>query len=108
VIRSIDDIDVKGKRVLTRVDFNVPQDDNGVITDDTRVRESLPTIESITSRGGIAILMSHLGRPKGQRNEKYSLRPIGEHLASLRTRGRTLFADDCIGNEATTVVGLAQ
>jgi len=108
VIRTIDEIDVSKQRVLTRVDFNVPLNDAGAITDDTRIRESLPTIDSITSRGGIAILMSHLGRPKGQPTPKYSLRPVGEYLASMRRRGRVLFADDCVGTEAQTVVGLAQ
>ena len=83
MIQRIDAVDVAGKRVLTRVDFNVPQDSTGAITDDTRIRESLPTIESIVGRGGIAILMSHLGRPKGARVEKYSLRPIAEHLQTL-------------------------
>jgi phosphoglycerate kinase len=98
VIQRIDAVDVAGKRVLTRVDFNVPQDSTGAITDDTRIRESLPTIESIVGRGGIAILMSHLGRPKGARVEKYSLRPIAEHLQTLLPDRRVIVASDCIGD----------
>ena len=97
MIQRIDAVDVAGKRVLTRVDFNVPQDATGAITDDTRIRESLPTIESITSREGVAILMSHLGRPKGARVVKYSLQPIAEHLQKLLPQLRVRFASDCIG-----------
>lgn len=108
MIHRIDAVDVSGKRVLTRVDFNVPQDATGAITDDTRIRESLPTIESITSRGGIAILMSHLGRPKGTRVEKYSLRPIADHLQTLLPGQRVLFAQDCIGADVEAVCAEAQ
>lgn len=97
MIQRIDAVDVAGKRVLTRVDFNVPQDSTGAITDDTRIRESLPTIESIANRGGVAILMSHLGRPKGAAVEKYSLRPIAEHLQTLLPGRRVGMASDCIG-----------
>ena len=109
VIRSIADIDVAGKRVLTRVDFNVPQDEHGSITDDTRIVESLPTIMSIVDRGGIAVLMSHLGRPKGERKAKYSLRPVAEHLSKLlMARGVAVsFADDCIGEHAQVAVSSA-
>jgi phosphoglycerate kinase len=103
VIRSITDVDVRGKKILTRVDFNVPQDDERRITDDTRISESLPTIESIVSRGGIPVLMSHLGRPNGKRNEKYSLNPVAERLADL-THKEVLFAPDCIGKEVEDLV----
>lgn len=108
MIQRIDAVDVAGKRVLTRVDFNVPQDNTGAITDDTRIRESLPTIESITSRGGVAILMSHLGRPKGARVEKYSLQPIAEHLQKLLPQQRVRFAHDCIGADVEAVCAEAQ
>jgi phosphoglycerate kinase len=107
VIRSITDVDVAGKRVLTRVDFNVPQDDTGAITDDTRIVESLPTIRSIIEQGGIAVLMSHLGRPKGERKPKYSLRPVADHLATLLPNVSVRFADDCIGEAAASVVNAA-
>ncbi len=70
---SIDNVDLKNKRVLVRVDFNVPLDDNLQITDDTRITSSLPTIKKIISEGGKAILMSHLGRPKGKVNPKVQL-----------------------------------
>lgn len=106
MIRSINDVDVEGKKILTRVDFNVPQDDQRRITDDTRIRESLPTIESIIARGGVPVLMSHLGRPKGKRDEIYSLGPIAERLAHL-TQRQVLFAPDCVGKEVEDLVGSA-
>ncbi len=71
---SIDKVDLKNKRVLVRVDFNVPLDENLKITDDIRITSSLPTIKKIIDAGGKAILMSHLGRPKGKPNPKYSLK----------------------------------
>ncbi|MFN4908593.1 MAG: phosphoglycerate kinase [Bacteroidota bacterium] len=106
MIRSITDVEVAGKRVLVRVDFNVPQDEHGAITDDTRIVESLPTIMSIVDRGGVAILMSHLGRPKGKPNPKYSLRPVAEHLSALmRVRGVAVnFAAECTGPVAESAV----
>lgn len=109
MIRSIADVDVAGKRVLVRVDFNVPQDESGAITDDTRIVESLPTIMSIVDRGGVAVLMSHLGRPKGKPNSKYSLCPVAEHLATLlRTRGVAVnFATECTGSVAEAAVSQA-
>ena len=95
---SIDDIDLKNKRVLVRVDFNVPLDENLQITDDIRITSSLPTIKKIISSGGKAILMSHLGRPKGKVNPKFSLKPAAERLASLIGKSVTL-APDCIGDD---------
>ncbi|MBK6292231.1 MAG: phosphoglycerate kinase [Ignavibacteria bacterium] len=110
VITSIADVDVSGKRVLTRVDFNVPQDENGAITDDNRIRESLPTIRTIIKNGGIAVLMSHLGRPKGERKLKYSLRPVADRLVQLlEADGASVhFAEDCIGEAAATAVAAAK
>ena len=81
---SIRDCDVKSKRVLARVDFNVPLDSDRVITDDTRIIESLPTVRDIVDRGGRLVLMSHLGRPRGQRNPDLSLAPVAARLAELR------------------------
>lgn len=106
MIRSIADVDVSGKRVLTRVDFNVPQDDAQKITDDTRMVESLPTIRSIIDRGGVAVLMSHLGRPKGEHNVKYALAPVAERLATLLSLP-VLMAPDCIGTETLAMVNAA-
>src|SRR5436190_10243056 len=83
---SLRDLDVREKRVLMRVDFNVPTEMRGGkirVTDDTRIRESLPSINYLREHGAKTILMSHFGRPKGKRVEKYSLRPIGEYLHSL-------------------------
>jgi phosphoglycerate kinase len=96
---TLRDLDVRGKRVLVRVDFNVPveeRDGKIVITDDTRIRESLPTINWLREQGARTILMSHLGRPKGKRIEKYSLRPIGEYLHSLINQP-VIFSQDTIG-----------
>ena len=88
--KSIADVDVRGKKILMRVDFNVPIDE-GKITDDRRIVQALPTIKDITARGGRLILMSHLGRPKGGPEPKYSLKPIGQAREILRgvhwTRG---------------------
>jgi phosphoglycerate kinase len=93
--KTVRDIEVQGKRVLARVDFNVPMQD-GQITDDRRIRESLPTIQYLLERGATVILMSHFGRPKGQRDPKYSLRPVAARLEQLLGRPVHFF-DDCIG-----------
>ena len=97
-IRTVDQIEVKGKRVFIRVDFNVPLNEKNEITDDTRIVQSLPTIRSVIERGGKSILASHLGRPKGKRNPKYSLAPVVERLSKLLGR-RVVLGSDCIGEE---------
>ncbi|GAB6282617.1 MAG: phosphoglycerate kinase [Ignavibacterium sp.] len=96
--KTIDDIELKNKRVLVRVDFNVPFDENNKITDDKRIVESLPTIKKIISEGGKVILMSHLGRPKGKRDPKYSLAPVSKKLSELINKD-VKFAPDCIGED---------
>lgn len=100
---TIDDLQLRGKRVLVRVDFNVPFDDQGHITDDTRIVESLPTIKKILSDGGRAILMSHLGRPKGKRKPEFSLGPVARHLSVLLNQ-KVEFAPDCVGPEVEQAV----
>ena len=95
------DFNFKGHKALIRVDFNVPLDDNFKITDDTRMRATLPTIKKILADGGSAILMSHLGRPKDGPADKYSLKHLVDHLHEL-LGGEThvFFANDCIGEQA--------
>ena len=97
---SIRDLDLKGKRVFVRVDFNVPLSDVGEITDDTRIRQTLPTLEYALARGARLILASHLGRPKGKPNPKMSLRPAATRLGELLGRP-VRFAVDCVGPVAT-------
>jgi len=96
---SIKDLDLKGQRVFIRVDFNVPLKD-GVIEDDSRIRGALPTIQYAIEHGARVILASHLGRPKGERVEKYSLSPVQNYLAKIDFIPSIEFAQDCIGDEA--------
>ena len=104
---SITDLDLSGKRVFIRVDFNVPIK-NGVIGDDTRVRASLPTIQYALDRGAAAVILaSHLGRPKGKPVPEYSLTPVGGRLSELLGRP-VMFASDCIGEPARAAVTEAQ
>lgn len=100
---SIDNVDLKGKRVLVRVDFNVPFDENLKITDDIRITSALPTINKIMKEGGKTILMSHLGRPKGSPNPKYSLKPVAVRLGELLDC-EVKFASDCIGDQVKAIV----
>ncbi len=103
---SLRDLIVRGKRVLVRVDFNVPTEERDgkiVITDDTRMRESLPTINYLREQGAKTILMAHFGRPKGQPVEKYSLRPVGLALHDLINHP-VAFAHDCIGADTEAII----
>jgi 3-phosphoglycerate kinase len=97
-VKNIDDVNLQGKRVFVRVDFNVPMDANGKITDDTRINAALPTIKKLHEQGAKVILASHLGRPKGKRVETMSLAPIAP-LLSDKLSLPVLFLNDCIGSE---------
>jgi phosphoglycerate kinase len=100
--KTVADVNVKGKRVLMRVDFNVPLE-GGKISDDRRIVQALPTIKSVIDRGGRLILMSHLGRPKGGPEAKFSLKPCAEHLGTLLGKP-VKFTSDCIGAEVDQAV----
>jgi len=96
--RTVDQIDLKGKRVFVRVDFNVPLNEKNEVTDDTRIALSLRTIRFVIEAGGKTILASHLGRPKGKRDLKYSLAPVAARLSQLLGQ-KVLLASDCVGEE---------
>jgi phosphoglycerate kinase len=98
---TIQDLDLRGKRVFIRVDFNVPLKD-GVVTDDTRIRETLPTLKLAIEKGGRLVLASHLGRPKGTVDRKYSLRPVARKLEELLGK-HVEFSDFCVGTAAETI-----
>lgn len=100
---SIEDLELKGKKVLVRVDFNVPLDENLKITDDIRIVSALPTIKKIIDEGGKAILMSHLGRPKGEKKTEFSLKPAALRLSELLDKD-VRFAPDCVGDEVKAIV----
>lgn len=97
--KTVRDLDVAGKKVLVRVDFNVPLNDKGEITDDTRITASLPTIQYLLEQKAAVILMAHLGRPKGQVKPELSLAPVANHLGKLLGK-KILFAPDCVGEAA--------
>ncbi|MBD3319739.1 MAG: phosphoglycerate kinase [Chitinivibrionales bacterium] len=99
----IEDLQVKGKQVLVRVDFNVPLDDNMKITNDKRIAASLSTINYLCEQGAKVILMSHLGRPKGERKPEFSLKPVADDLSS-RLQNKVSFIDDCIGDKVEAAV----
>ena len=105
-MRSVDDLEVAGRRVLVRSDLNVPLED-GRITDDGRIRASVPTIKSITGRGGRAVVLAHLGRPKGAPDPKYSLQPVADRLGELLGRP-VRFASDVVGESAQQTVAALQ
>ena len=101
--RTVKDLDIRGRRVLIRVDFNVPIK-NGTIGDDTRIRSSMPTIEYALAQGARSVILcSHLGRPKGKPDAQYSLKPVAERLAALLERP-VIFAEDCVGAPATAAI----
>jgi phosphoglycerate kinase len=99
-VRDLRDADLGGRRALVRVDFNVPLDDARHITDDTRIRAALPTIEFLLGRGARVVLLSHLGRPKGKPDEKYSLAPVADRLARLLPTRRVRFVATTVGPDA--------
>jgi phosphoglycerate kinase len=105
--KSIADVEVAGKTVLMRVDFNVPLNDQGEVTDDRRIRMALPSIASVIDRGGKLILMSHLGRPSGEPDPQFSMRPAAERLAEL-TSAPVIFATDTVGPDARQRVAALQ
>jgi 3-phosphoglycerate kinase len=97
MIRSIEDIELKDKRVFIRVDFNVPLDEQGHITDDSRIKASLPTLHYAIAKGAKVIVASHLGRPKGKRNPAFSLLPVAQRLSELLERD-VMFPEDCLND----------
>jgi phosphoglycerate kinase len=101
--RTLDALEVRGRRVLVRVDFNVPLKEGGAVADDTRVREAVPTIREILEKGGRPALVSHLGRPKGKPDPRYSLAPVAPVCAAL-LRAPVRFVPECIGPEAERAV----
>jgi phosphoglycerate kinase len=105
-VANLSSSDLSGKRVLVRVDFNVPVDDGGNITDDTRIRAALPTIQDLTGKGAKVILSSHFGRPKGV-DDKYRLTPVAKRLSELLGQN-VVKTDDCIGDEVAAKVGAMQ
>lgn len=102
-MKTIREINITGKRVLIRVDFNVPMDENGTITDDIRIRMALPTLQYAIEQNARVILCSHMGRPKGKRVPEFSLAPVAKTLSEILDR-EVLLAPDCIGEEAETLV----
>ena len=106
-MKSIDSFDFKDQKVLVRVDFNVPLDENFNVTDTNRIEAAKPTIEKIVKEGGVAILMSHLGRPKGERNDKYSLRHIVAKTEEILGH-KVTFVNDCIGSTVKEAIAASK
>jgi len=106
-IRTIDRLELSGKRVLIRVDFNVPMDKSGRVTDDTRIQAALPTIRAAASKGAIVLLLSHLGRPKGRAVPEMSLAPVARHLSSLLGK-EVPFLPDCVGETVERAAAAAR
>ncbi len=107
---TVNDLDLRGKRVFMRVDYNVPMEEFGsamVINDDTRIRATLPTLESLRTQGARIVLAAHLGRPKGERVASMSLRPVADKLADLLVQP-VAFADDCVGKTAEVAINKLQ
>src|SRR2546422_10805086 len=105
---SINDLkDFRNQRVLLRVDYNVPLDENGAITDDKRIKATVPTLEHLWQNGARVVLCSHLGRPKGKRDPKQSLRPVAQRLAEILARA-VAFVDDCIGEKVEITKAILQ
>src|SRR5512137_874718 len=107
---TVRDLDVRGKRVFVRVDYNVPMEEKDgqmVITDATRIKETLPTLQLLISQGAKVILAAHLGRPKGRREPSMSLRPVAATLAEMLGRP-VAFVDDCIGQKVEQTVSVMQ
>jgi len=105
--KSVADVDVTGKRVLVRVDFNVPLEQGGGVADDTRIKASLPTIRYLTEHQAKVILASHLGRPKGKVDEKYRLNPVARRLEELLGK-KVIKVDDCVGEEPKAAIAAIQ
>jgi phosphoglycerate kinase len=106
-IRSLSSPDLEEKRVLVRADFNVPMDEQGRITDDTRIRAALPTIQNLIGKGAKVILCSHFGRPKQGAEDKYRLTPVGKRLSELLSQP-VVKTNDCIGDEVAATVNAMQ
>jgi phosphoglycerate kinase len=102
---TLRDADVRGMRVLMRVDFNVPMNKDGTVASDERIRASLPSIRHVLEGGGSLVLMSHLGRPKGKVDPVFSLAPVAKHLAGLLPGSTVRFAEDCVGEKAEKAAG---
>ena len=105
-IRDIPPEKIKGKRALVRVDFNVPLDEHRHVTDDTRIRAALPTLEYLLDRGACVVLLSHLGRPKGKPEQKYSLEPVSRRLGELLPSRSVGFVESTDTDEALKALGV--
>ncbi|MEN8190905.1 MAG: phosphoglycerate kinase, partial [Thermodesulfobacteriota bacterium] len=102
-MKTLHDMDFNGKRVLMRVDFNVPMDDQDQITDDIRIRMAQPSMEYVLNKGAKLVLCSHMGRPEGKRAMEFSLKPVADHLATILGR-KVVLAPDCVGEETEKLV----